>query len=286
LIDDTSEGFGSENSQNSEAIQHVAELYNTEQLTLSNVTATGTIKGTIIIPTDKISSTERLHLSGTKDIYLSGQDVVVGKESGGNGNLNVEGTIEIGGGLLGSHEDLSIASKGSLSLDSSSVTSSGDFTSEGNTFSNRNKARYIDVGNSDSALRAENWQIAQVEVYDDDGVNIAKGKKVEKISGTEHKDSKSETAITDGKMFSSSKFADNKSVCYIGKNSSKHKLRIDLGAEMYINQIVVYGRYTEYAIKDNNLTIIKLLGADGKTVNRTIHTGLWNRTFSKEFLLN
>ena len=284
LINDDSEGFAAESDQNAEAIQHIAELYNTEQLTLSNVTATETIQGKTIIPTDKISSAERIHLSGTKDIYLSGQGVVIGKESGGNGNLTVEGTIEIGGGMLGSHEDLSIASAGSLSLDSDSVTSSGDFTSKGNTFSNRNKARYINVGNDGSNFYNEYWQVSQLVAYDDAGNNISQGKSVKRNKGSEYKNSKKgmET-LTDGNIFKNTAPSDNNDYCYLGE--SPQQLQIDLGSEQYISQIVLFGRHAKDEIDRMDGTIIELLDSDGKTT-RKIHTGIWNRTFSKEYLLN
>jgi hypothetical protein len=84
-----------ENFTNDEAIQNVASLYNSGMATVTNLNATTSIK------TPTLSSDGRLHISGNELLYLLNKNgVIVGKEWGGNGNLNVQGDATVNGGII------------------------------------------------------------------------------------------------------------------------------------------------------------------------------------------
>jgi len=89
------EGFSSD-----EAVQNVASLYNSGMATVTNLRATTGITADASITSPSFTSPGRLHLSGPELLYLLNKNgVIVGKEWGGNGNLNVQGDTTVNGGV-------------------------------------------------------------------------------------------------------------------------------------------------------------------------------------------
>lgn len=284
---DNNETFASESDQNSEALQNIASVYNESDMNLTNISATGTITGKIITPTHRIHSDDRIHISGGERLYLLNKDgVIIGKEWGGNGDLSVQGTITATGGELSAPSNLTISSSNSILK--SPTTVEKDLKVNGKTKFNLNKARYIRVGNNDSPFWRHYWSLIELEAYDDSGNNVAKGKPVTRVHGTQH-GNYAMSNITNGKVFDGGAggrhFHDNIGLGYHG-STNKQELEIDLGSEKYITQIVLYGRYHGSYIHRLDGTSVKLLDAN-KNVTRKIMTGMWHDgTYSKEYLLN
>lgn len=61
-------------------------------------------------------------------------------------------------------------------------------------------------------------------------------------------------------------------------------LQVDLGGENVLSDIQLFNRWHGELDMRLDGTTIELIGNDG-VVNRTIHTGLWHRQYSKEFTL-
>jgi hypothetical protein len=101
-----------ENMSNDEAIQNVANLYNNQNMKLSNleVTQNNKVSGNtttttlnvsdISITPSKIEGAGRLHITGADNLYvLNKTGLVVGKEWGGSGDVSIQGNTNIGGSL-------------------------------------------------------------------------------------------------------------------------------------------------------------------------------------------
>ena len=90
---------------------------------------------------------------------------------------------------------------------------------------------------------------------------------------------------------SNNKMVDNVSLGYHGKDAIlQHALKYDLGAEYYIDQIVLHNRWYEPSYHKGSVsarmngTTIELYDANS-TLLRTIQTGNWHNIYSKEYLL-
>lgn len=200
-------------------------------------------------------------------------------------------------------------------LSAKDITIPGNLTAN-DVITNKNKARYIRVGNmksidiinrntgvkstnSDSPLAVKNyWTLIEIRVLDKNGVNLAELKDVKQNQGNPTNNT-IPTNITNGKIFpdSSKPSKDNYLDGYHG-GTGTHQLEIDLGNEYDIDAIELYNRYI--AGKDENKssptydidiearmngTIVELINGNKDIINRTIHTGLWHRTYSKEYIL-
>jgi len=90
-------GYVYENFSSDEAVQSISSLYNQGgNLVINQVTTTNDInvgKNLNMKPGTKINSDGRLHISGDELYLLPKNGVMIGKEWGGNGNLNVQGTL-------------------------------------------------------------------------------------------------------------------------------------------------------------------------------------------------
>jgi hypothetical protein len=159
----------------------------------------------------------------------------------------------------------------------------------------RNKARYIVIGNykrPDLAIGA--WSVIEIEAYDNNGMNVIKHKPVQRIMGEGLKTGGYGPEKTnDGIIFTAptNMMSDNIANGYHGDDASiLQALEYDLGAEYYIDQIVLHNRIYEKLSKDlsvsgrMNGTTIELFDANRKFL-RIIQTGNWHNTYSKEYLL-
>ena len=150
----------------------------------------------------------------------------------------------------------------------------------------RNRARYIIVGNHKRPdLAIDSWSLIEAEVYDINGVNIAKGKQVSIVKGaggdtTNYPPSK----ITDGQIFTNRSFGDNMINGYYGTSALSQGLEIDLGADYDLSQIVLFNRFSEPISSRLNGTTIELVNS-AKIPVRLIQTGIWNNIYSKEYTL-
>ena len=91
-------GYVYENFSSDEAVQSIASLYNQGgNLVINQVTTTSDINvgsNLNMKPGTKINSDGRLHIGSGELLYLLPKNgVIIGKEWGGNGNLNVQGTL-------------------------------------------------------------------------------------------------------------------------------------------------------------------------------------------------
>ena len=86
-----------------EAIQSIASVYNKDNLTATNINATGTItNGSTTLSGTTLKDTGRFHIASGELLYLLPKDgVIIGKEWGGNGNLQVQGIITTPGNITG-----------------------------------------------------------------------------------------------------------------------------------------------------------------------------------------
>jgi hypothetical protein len=171
----------------------------------------------------------------------------------------------------------------------------------------RNKARYIVVGNHnrpDLAIGA--WSLIEIEAYDNKGENVIKNKEAKIVMGEKLADGYEANLSNNGIVFTSptdadlkitdmfnseGKMVDNIQRGYHGKDALlKHALKYDLGAEYYIDQIVLHNRWWEGSWNKvsvtarMNGTTIELYDANNNRL-RTIQTGNWHNIYSKEYLL-
>jgi hypothetical protein len=178
-----------------------------------------------------------------------------------NGNVNFTGDIYTPGNI--------IASK--------------NVNVNGLVIEKRNRARYIKVGNLDSTIAKDYWAPIELRAYDNSGNNVVQGKPVTVLQGSALNNTPPGN-ITDGRIFNSPKeLHDNWHLGYLG-NAGTNVLQIDLGAEIDLAQIVLFNRWSENDDWRMDGTTIELFGADNNR-NRIIHTGLWHRQYSKEYLL-
>ena len=185
----------------------------------------------------------------------------------------------------------------------------GDVNINGNlkvntVLTKRNKARYIRVGNKMtpstqiknldgstntdvSPLAIDNWHLIEIKVLSG-GLNVANNATITAIGGItdniKYESNTSYANITNGIIFKETQ-SDNISHGYMG-GVGRHLLEIDLTREYDIDAIELYSRYNGDEARGMNGTIVELISSDKQTINRRIHTGLWLRTYSKEYILN
>ena len=161
------------------------------------------------------------------------------------------------------------------------VNVGGQINSRGNILEKRNRARFIRVGNKNSELKQDSWTLIQIRVFDNNGTDVALSKPVTILDGSATNNT-NETNITKGVIFDKG-LQDN---YYLGFHGAAgvSVLQIDLGAEYDLSQIQLFNRWNDSVDWRMNGTTIELFGADRQR-NRIIHTGLWHRQYSKEFLL-
>jgi len=211
-----------------------------------------------------------------------------------NGNLIVTGTIKSTGAITSNGEiktlDTNNNEKASLntvnsntnsnsssisSLSSSTSTATSNITAQ----TKRKTARYIRVGNRNTDLRQDHWTLVKLKAFDINGTDVALHKPVSIIEGTCHIGSNANNITSSTAYWH---HGDNfRNGCH--GTTGTTVLQVDLGGEHILNDIQLFNRYHDGV--DNRLdgTTIELIGNDGVTVNRTIHTGIWHRQYSKEF---
>jgi hypothetical protein len=147
----------------------------------------------------------------------------------------------------------------------------------------RNKAKLIKVGNLDPTIAKDHWTLIELRAYDHAGNNVAQGKPVSIVQGSAYGGTPPGN-ITDGRIFNApNQLHDNWNLGYHG-NPGINALQIDLGAEIDLAEIVLFNRWDASYDWRMDGTTIELIGADNIR-NRIIHTGLWHRQYSKEYLL-
>jgi hypothetical protein len=181
-----------------------------------------------------------------------------------------------------------------------------------NVLKTKNRARFIRVGNIQSSTSEisgnliisdtttpqtnnplpefeKNWSLIEIKVFDDKGVNIANGKKVTLKAGSAS-DNSPPTNITNNFITDSNNITNNIGVGYQG-TGDRNQLEIDLGDEYDISQIQLFNTLNQNHTKRMNNTIVELISGtkdiptEPKIINRIINTGLWDRIYSKEFML-
>ena len=175
------------------------------------------------------------------------------------------------------------------------LKTSGDLNVAGNITSKSKRARWIRLGNRPRGgmdIAHPHWTIIEVEVFVKSGNdlhNVARGKGVHLIRNAPHPGTAA-YHITNGILFYNDAHnnkapADNWRKGFMTTNPHDYgELEIDLGGEHTIEMIIVHGRYHGAYENRANGTWIELIGQDRKQ-NRLIQTGVWQRTYSKEFLL-
>ena len=91
-----------------ESIQNIASVYNKDNLTATNINATGNLQvkgnitnGSTTLSGTTLNDTGRFHISSGELLYLLPKSgVIIGKEWGGTGNLQVQGNITNGSTTL------------------------------------------------------------------------------------------------------------------------------------------------------------------------------------------
>jgi hypothetical protein len=230
-----------------------------------------TITGRLYTPDGHtIQCKGRQHITGDSELYVLNKfGLIVGKEWGGNGNASIQGDLSVNGNL----------------------------TVKGDTSNAKNRARYIRVGNmytidipnfntgkmrtSDvSSLSDDYWTLIEIRVFDNTCENVSEKKSVTQIFGTPYLKSVP-LNITNGVARDAS-YTNG----YHG-GTGKHLLEIDLGKEYDIDRIELYNRFNNenHISKRMDGTIVELINDSKTMINRTIHTGLWYTTYSKEYIL-
>jgi len=234
----------------------------------------------------QITCAGRQHTDGPTEFYILNKlGLVVGKEWGGNGNASIQGNLAV----------------------------------DGNIFNAKNKAKYIRVGNmystdipelstgikrtdSVSPLAYPAWLLVEIKVYDHNGTNVALNRPVTRLRGNPLIDREQQITetnnkienITNGKIFNNSstiptdnlypKNNNNIMQGYMG-NNSQHQLEIELDIQYDISHIELYNRFNfDFTVRMNG-TVVELINHDKTFINRTIHTGIWTGTYSKEYIL-
>ena len=153
-----------------------------------------------------------------------------------------------------------------------------------------NKARYVRIGNdlSGSITLSKYWNVTSVKIFDMSGNNISDGKSVTIVAGAPWKNSSGVPVGNDANIITKEKptFVNSTyhyQYLYQGGEGG-NALKIDLGKEYKISEIIIWGRaYPTWYQRLNN-TSIQLIAEDGITVNKTLYSGTWE-TLSKEFYL-
>jgi len=158
----------------------------------------------------------------------------------------------------------------------------GDLSVYGKIYQSSNRVRFIRVGTRYNGLnvREHFWTPRELVVYDIEGINVALDKPITIIEGSALSPSTPEN-IVDG-WFPN---GDNWHGDYRADGGNNiNELEIDLGKEYNLEQIVLYNRQNLEYSKNLNGTTIELLNKK-KNRTRLIHTGNWENTLSKEYLL-
>ncbi len=140
-----------------------------------------------------------------------------------------------------------------------------------------------------SPLANDNWHLIEIKVLSS-GLNVANNATVTPVGEiTDNNNKKYDTNtsyanITNGIIFGNTQ-TDNIIHGYRG-GKGRHLLEIDLTKEYDIDAIELYSRYSGNTANEMNGTIVELISGDKLTINRRIHTGIWHRTYSKEYILN
>jgi hypothetical protein len=183
---------------------------------------------------------------------------------------NLSGSADIGYGFVN---------------DCITTDSIGNTTINGNLNKKENRARYIRIGNKEvPELRQDYWWLIEAKIYNSDSTNIALNKPVSILEGAGMYGLPPGN-ITNGRIFPNNNnnvLADNINLGYHG-NTGVNVLQIDLGSNNYISQIELYNRCIDYAWRMDGTTI-ELFDESGAR-NRIIYTGLWDKQYSKTFLL-
>jgi hypothetical protein len=144
-------------------------------------------------------------------------------------------------------------------------------------------ARYIRIGNTDMPYWHDAWTIIEAEVYNNNNVNVARGKTVKFIKGSAQLGT-SAGNVVNGKIFNGrGQLHDNWSNGIHGVNGH-HEIEIDLGKEQVIDHIILYNRWSDGSDWRMDGTHIKCYDS-AKRLLKTINTGLWHRQYSKTFTL-
>ena len=219
------------------------------------------------------------------DIQKNGLQVI--------GNLIVTGTIKSTGTIQSNGEiktlDTNNNEKASLntvnsntnsnsssisSLSSSTSTATSNITAQ----TKRKTARYIRVGNKNTDVRQDHWTLVKLKAFDINGTDVALNKSVSIIEGTCHIGSNSNNITSSTAYWH---HGDNfRNGCH--GTTGTTVLQVDLGGENVLSDIQLFNRFHDGVDSRLDGTTIELIGNDG-VVNRTIHTGLWHRQYSKEF---
>jgi len=185
-----------------------------------------------------------------------------------------------------------------------------------NVLTTKNRARFIRVGNIQSSTSdisgnliisdtmattqqtnnslpefENNWSLIEIKVFNDKGVNIANGKTVKIKEGIAF-DNSPPTNITNNLItdIKNSDINNNIGVGYQG-TGDRNQLEIDLGDEYDISQIQLFNTLDPNNTRRMNNTIVELISGEKDKpeepviINRIINTGLWDRIYSKEFIL-
>lgn len=295
------EGFGNTSQFNTEAVQTIASVYNSGGQSISNMNITQKLNSQNV---SDFKGGDGEH-GGTHLPFADGKNYISGNENWIRGDAFIKSkagnTLKFSSGWSAYPDDKNNASE--ISNDTGQFKSlmiAGNKSAGGNRkvslwddvkisgnleggYQLRNRAKFIRIGNNKHKLWSDYWTPIELEAYDHSGNNIAKGKVVKKISGNPYGNYNINN-IVNGKIFNSDKERhDNHLHGYHG-HVGKHELEIDLGAEYDIAEIIIYNRWNSDADQRLDGTHIQLLDKD-KNQRRLIHTGLWHRQYSKEYLL-
>ena len=245
-----------------------------------------------------------MHLHGEEELYLlNKKGVYISKAGIGNGNLTVDGNINMAnGGTLqstgtmhitggeklyllnrqGVHIGKNLDGNGNLTVDGDIKIGNTTIRSDGRIYQSRNSVRFIRVGTRYNGLNARKnyWTIRELVVYDIEGNNVALNKPVKINAGSALSPSKPEN-IVNGRFVDRDDWHND---YHAINNNNMNELEIDLGQEYNLEQIVLYNRHHHEWSDRLNGTTIELLNKD-KLRTRLIHTGNWDHAFSKEYLL-
>jgi hypothetical protein len=202
------------------------------------------------------------------------------------GNLTVTGTISSSGEITSNKNSYSLSGLNNKidSVNSSVSTNSNNITSITNKINERVKrttARYIKIGNNHPEFRRDNWTLIKVRAFDINGTNVALNKPVSLLEGKAHNNTLPSN-VTHGNVFNGGHH-DNWDLGFHGIGGTT-VLQVDLGSDMDLSVIQLFNRWHGDISWRMDGTIIELIGENGQK-NRIIDTGLWNMQYSKEFTL-
>jgi len=211
-----------------------------------------------------ITSTGRLHIHPQEKLYLlPKKGTLITKDWAAAGTINMSSNLTVGGNSTVTGN----STVGKNNIINGSISS--------------NKTRYIQVGNNRFGNTVnhwnKDWSISEVQAFDKNGTDIALRKPVKQLKGVGHAQHLfPPSCITNGII----RGHHHQHYFHGGGSNEQTLLEIDLGAEYYIKNIVITGRWHGGLAERQNGTHVETFNAAKQSIN-FVQTGQWWQDLTK-----